>query len=201
MRTAVRTAHPPITHKIVGLVENCVDAKRVSHSSIPNIHIDENENEIPMLFVAALGVAGCADYYAGYPGYGAYSGSGPYYGGPNYGRPYYGGYPDPLRWQSVIALITLVVPDIGRAIGITSGSLDIGFIGTGRKFGVAVTTLCADIDRATKERRFFHPAWVICRLRAATAGYGRSPPLNISNDRRNQAPACQTKTDRRGQAA
>jgi hypothetical protein len=46
-----------------------------------------------MLFVAALGVAGCADYYAGYPGYGAYSGPGPYYGGPNYGRPYYGGYP------------------------------------------------------------------------------------------------------------
>jgi hypothetical protein len=62
--------------------------------------------------------------------------------------------PDRLRWQSVIALITLVVPDIGRATDITSGSLDIGFIGTGRKSGVAVTTLCADIDRATKERRF-----------------------------------------------
>jgi hypothetical protein len=102
-----------------------------------------------MLFVvicAALGVAGCADYYAGYPGYGAYSGPGPYYGGP-----YYRGYP--LRWQSVIALITLVDPDIGRATGITSGSLDIGFIGTGRKCGDAATTLCGDIDRETKERR------------------------------------------------
>src|SRR4030095_10310808 len=41
---------------------------------------------------AALGVGGCADYYAGYPGYGPYS-SGPYYGRPYYGRPSYGGYP------------------------------------------------------------------------------------------------------------
>ena len=49
-----------------------------------------------MLFVVtctALGFAGCADYYAGYPGYGAYSGPGPYAGGPYYGRPYVGGYP------------------------------------------------------------------------------------------------------------
>jgi hypothetical protein len=52
----------------------------------------------------------------------------------------------------VIALITLVVPDIGRAIGITSGSPDIGFIGTGRKSGDAATTSYADIDRTTKER-------------------------------------------------
>jgi len=58
-----------------------------------------------MLFVlicAALGVTGCADYYAGYPGYGAYSGPEPYYGpGPYSGggsvvvavgdRPYYRG--------------------------------------------------------------------------------------------------------------
>ena len=56
---------------------------------------------------------------------------------------------DRLRWQWVIALITLVVPDIGRATGITSGSLDIGFIGTGRKCGDAATTSYADIDRAT----------------------------------------------------
>jgi hypothetical protein len=41
-----------------------------------------------VVFCAALGVAGCADYYAGYPGYGAYPGPGPYYGGP-----YYRGYP------------------------------------------------------------------------------------------------------------
>ena len=41
---------------------------------------------------AALGLGGCADYYAGYPGYGPYY-SGPNYGGPYYGRPYYGGYP------------------------------------------------------------------------------------------------------------
>lgn len=60
---------------------------------------------------------------------------------------------DRLRWQLVIALITLVVPDIGQAIGITSGSLDIGFIGTGRKSGDAATTSYADIDRTTKERR------------------------------------------------
>jgi hypothetical protein len=60
---------------------------------------------------------------------------------------------DRLRWQLAIALITLVVPDIGRAIGITSGSLDIGFIGTGRKSGDAATTSYADIDRTTKERR------------------------------------------------
>ena len=61
---------------------------------------------------------------------------------------------DRLRWQLVIALITLVVPGIGRAIGITSGSLDIGFIGTGRKSGDAATTSYADIDRTTKERRW-----------------------------------------------
>ena len=41
---------------------------------------------------AALGLGGCADYYAGYPGYGPYY-SGANYGGPYYGRPYYGGYP------------------------------------------------------------------------------------------------------------
>jgi hypothetical protein len=57
-----------------------------------------------VLLSAALGVAGCADYYAGYPGYapGPYSGPGPYYTrGPYYGggsvavavgdRPYYRG--------------------------------------------------------------------------------------------------------------
>lgn len=41
---------------------------------------------------AALGLGGCADYYAGSPGYGPYY-SGPNYGGPYYGRPSYGGYP------------------------------------------------------------------------------------------------------------
>jgi hypothetical protein len=52
-----------------------------------------------MLFVvicAALGVAGCAGYYAGYPGYGPYYGPGPYYGGGSVvvavgDRPYYRG--------------------------------------------------------------------------------------------------------------
>jgi hypothetical protein len=38
-----------------------------------------------VLICAAVAFGGCADYYAGYPGYG------PYYGGPNYGGPYYGG--------------------------------------------------------------------------------------------------------------
>src|SRR5262245_6500777 len=52
------------------------------------------------LLAAAFGVAGCADYYGGYPGYGSYYGAGPYYGG-GYGggsvvsasgdRPYYHG--------------------------------------------------------------------------------------------------------------
>ena len=45
---------------------------------------------------AALGIAGCADYYAGYPGYGGYYGAGPYYGGGSVvvavgDRPYYRG--------------------------------------------------------------------------------------------------------------
>src|ERR1700751_5532123 len=40
--------------------------------------------------VAAFGVTGCADYYAGSPGYGPYYGG---YGGGYYSRPYYGGYP------------------------------------------------------------------------------------------------------------
>ena len=41
-----------------------------------------------VLSCAAVGFGGCADYYAGYPGYG------PYYGGPyRRGGPYYGGYP------------------------------------------------------------------------------------------------------------
>ena len=64
---------------------------------------------------------------------------------------------DRLRSQSVIALITLVVPGIGRPTGITSGSLAIGFIRTGRKCGDAATTSYADIDRATKERSAFQP--------------------------------------------
>ena len=34
-----------------------------------------------VLICAALGVAGCTDYYAGYPGYGPDYGPGPYYGG------------------------------------------------------------------------------------------------------------------------
>jgi hypothetical protein len=41
-----------------------------------------------VLSCAAVGFGGCADYYAGYPGYR------PYYGGPyRRGGPYYGGYP------------------------------------------------------------------------------------------------------------
>ena len=52
-----------------------------------------------MLFVlicTALSFAGCADYYAGYPGYGPYYGPGPYYGGGSVvvavgDRPYYRG--------------------------------------------------------------------------------------------------------------
>jgi WXXGXW repeat (2 copies) len=49
-----------------------------------------------VLIFAPLGFGGCADYYAGYPGYGAYSGPGPYYGGGSVvvavgDRPYYRG--------------------------------------------------------------------------------------------------------------
>ena len=41
------------------------------------------------LICAVLGFGGCADYYAGYPGYGPNYGAGPYYGtGPG---PYYSG--------------------------------------------------------------------------------------------------------------
>jgi hypothetical protein len=50
------------------------------------------------LVSAALGIAGCADYYAQYPGYGPYYGGAPYYAGyPGsvsvavYDRPYYRG--------------------------------------------------------------------------------------------------------------
>jgi hypothetical protein len=47
-----------------------------------------------VLSSAAIGFSGCADYYAGYPGYGAsyggpYNAAGPYAGGPYYR----GGYP------------------------------------------------------------------------------------------------------------
>jgi hypothetical protein len=45
-----------------------------------------------LLFVlscAAIGFGGCADYYAGNPGYGPYYGA-PYAGGPYAGGPYYG---------------------------------------------------------------------------------------------------------------
>src|SRR4029077_3348004 len=75
----------------------------------------------------------------------------------------------PSRWPSVTALITRVVPDIGRATGITSGSLAIGFIRTGRKCGDAATMWYADIDRTTKERRLFGPPSAICRLRNSPA--------------------------------
>ena len=50
------------------------------------------------LISAAFGITGCADYYAGYPGYGPYYGGAPYYAGyPGsvsvavYDRPYYRG--------------------------------------------------------------------------------------------------------------
>jgi len=51
---------------------------------------------------AVLGLAGCTDYYAGYPGYGGYYGPGPYYGGGSVvvavgDRPYYRG---PGYWYS-----------------------------------------------------------------------------------------------------
>jgi hypothetical protein len=46
-----------------------------------------------VLVCAAVVLGGCADYYAGYPGYGPYNGGTYYGGGPYYGGPYYGGYP------------------------------------------------------------------------------------------------------------
>ncbi len=54
-----------------------------------------------VLLSAALGIAGCADYYAGYPGYGPYNAR-PYYGGGSVvvavgDRPYYRG---PGYWHS-----------------------------------------------------------------------------------------------------
>jgi hypothetical protein len=49
-----------------------------------------------VLVCAAVGVTGCTDYYAAYPGYGPYYGPGPYYGGGSVvvavgDRPYYRG--------------------------------------------------------------------------------------------------------------
>ena len=65
-----------------------------------------------VLVSAALGIAGCADYYAGYPGYGPgpYYGGGsvvvavgdrPYYRGPGYwyGRTYYVWRPGHWGWR------------------------------------------------------------------------------------------------------
>lgn len=52
---------------------------------------------------AGITLSGCADYYAGYPGYGGYYGAGPYYGGGGSvvvavgDRPYYRG---PGYWYS-----------------------------------------------------------------------------------------------------
>src|SRR5512132_1082179 len=86
---------------------------------------------------------------------------------------------------------TIAVPDIGRATGITSGSQAIGCCGMAKGFGSAATTSCGDIDRATEERR----------LSSRRGRSGDRPSLNILNDRRNQAPACQTKTHSRDQAA
>ena len=42
---------------------------------------------------------------------------------------------------------TIVAPDIGRATGITPGSLDIGCGGMARKFGSGAIMSCGDIDR------------------------------------------------------
>ena len=58
-----------------------------------------------VLSCAAIGFGGCADYYAGSPGYGPYYGGpynagGPYAGGPYAGGPYYGrGYPGSVTVQ------------------------------------------------------------------------------------------------------
>jgi WXXGXW repeat (2 copies) len=55
-----------------------------------------------VLLCTVLGLAGCADYYGGYPGYSPYNGPGPYYGGSSVvvavgDRPYYRG---PGYWYS-----------------------------------------------------------------------------------------------------
>jgi WXXGXW repeat (2 copies) len=63
-----------------------------------------------VLVYAALSFGGCADYYAGYPGYGPYYGGGsvvvavgdrPYYRGPGYwyGRTYYVWRPGHWGWR------------------------------------------------------------------------------------------------------
>jgi WXXGXW repeat (2 copies) len=55
-----------------------------------------------VLLCTVLGLPGCTEYYAGYPGYGPYYGPGPYYGGGSVvvavgDRPYYRG---PGYWSS-----------------------------------------------------------------------------------------------------
>lgn len=63
--------------------------RHVDNVSNPNSHMMKMRYLVVFILIcAAAGFGGCADYYAGYPGYGSYYGHGPY----NYGaRPYYGG--------------------------------------------------------------------------------------------------------------
>jgi len=67
-------------------------SRHVNHLRNPNTDCMRlNMKCSVLLFIlvgAALGIGGCADYYAATPGYGPYHGPGPYYGG---GGPYYAG--------------------------------------------------------------------------------------------------------------
>ena len=94
-------------------------------------------------------------------------------------------------WLPAGIELTIAVQDIGTAAPITSGSPDTGAGGMANTFGSAVIMSYADIDRVVQGAAAFHPAWEI----------GGSAFLECSNDRRSQAPARQTKTHGRREAA
>jgi hypothetical protein len=98
----------------------------------------------------------------------------------------------PLLWRWAIDLITFTEVVITKAAPITSGSQAIGQHATGKESGsTAITSSGADINRAIKVRR----------LPGRRGRSGDRPSLNNLNDRLRQAPAGQTKTHSRRQAA
>jgi hypothetical protein len=88
-----------------------------------------------ILVSAVLGMAGCTDYYSGYPMAPARITA-------------------EAQWWSPLAIdLTIAVPDTGPAARITSGDRGTGCGGTDKRSGDAATTSCEDINWATGERR------------------------------------------------
>ena len=98
----------------------------------------------------------------------------------------------PSLWRWAIGLTIATGRAIMLAAPITSGNQDIGHHVTGNESGsMAITSSEEDIDRAAKELRLY----------SRRGRFGDRQSLNNLNDRGNQAPARQTKTHTRGQAA